>query len=181
MTQVCEKNNFVCVMRAAFCCCGCSCGMKVASFMCAAYRARERNAVNKGFVILIAEGSARIRSYLMRELLAHGYGVVCAANHRELFALLDQGDCPAALTLLDWNLPFLGGREALALLRTRFPRIPVVAHSDISEYEHDSTVRQADAFVEKQGNPEPLLRALDAVLRRHYPDRFPEVSLVKNN
>lgn len=133
-----------------------------------------------GFVILVADGSAHIRDFLMRELCAEGYGIQLAADHGELFALLDQ-DTAADLVVLDLNLPFCGGMDVLVRLQNRTPPVPIIIHTIFTEYEHHSTVRAADAFVEKQGDPAALLCAIDKVLRRHYPQRFSLDSMVKNN
>jgi DNA-binding response OmpR family regulator len=136
--------------------------------------------VDGGFVILVADGSAHIRDFLMRELQSEGYGVQLASDHGELFAHLDK-DPVADLVVLDLNLPFYGGMDVLVRLQNRTPPVPIVIHTIFTEYEHHSTVRAADAFVEKQGDPAALLQAIDMVLHNHYPQRFSFDSMVKNN
>lgn len=123
------------------------------------------------FRILVADGSRYVRDYFRRELEEHGYEVMQAADYREAFLHLDREDAPD-LVILDLNLPHTGGMNVLMRLQHRAPPMPVIVCSVFTEFEHHPVVETADAFVEKEGNPASVLKAVREILRKHYPERI---------
>ena len=122
------------------------------------------------FSILVADQNKYIRGFLKRELEAEGYSVALAADHREIFGVLDSA-APPDLLVLDLNIPYTGGLHVLLRLQNRAPSIPVVVHTVFTEYESHPAMDNVESLVEKKGDPDLLKREIRKALRKHYPDR----------
>jgi DNA-binding NarL/FixJ family response regulator len=111
---------------------------------------------------LFREGVALLLQRLGSEL-----ALLQAASCEEAFALCDANP-DTDMILLDLNLAGMGGLEGLAVLRERYPAIPVVV---VSSADEPSTVRKAiDAgamgFIPKSSSSELMLNALRLVLAK---------------
>ena len=127
--------------------------------------------MDKTRVILIADPNPFVRSFLSRELRAAGYHTVEAGAGREILKHLD-GEFPPALVVLELDFPIIIGMNVLQWIQQRVPRIPQIIYTHLTEYETHSDVMNADAFVEKNDDPDELFRAIQTVLEGHYAYRL---------
>ena len=115
--------------------------------------------------ILIAEDEPRIATFLEKGLRANGYITVTVADGRMAASLARDDDFD--LLVLDLGLPGLDGMEALAQIRTRGERLPVVILTARSEV--GSAVAGfdtgADDYVTKPFRFEELLARIRTRLR----------------
>lgn len=121
--------------------------------------------------ILLADDQPEVRSAL-RLLLEQGDGMAVVgevAEANELFTKLEAA-CPDVV-LLDWELPDLQAAESLGELRSRCPRLLVIALSGRPEARHASLAAGADAFVSKGDTPEVLLATVDYLRQRDFPQQ----------
>ncbi len=117
--------------------------------------------------ILIADDQPQVCSAI--RLLLHqqlSLGQVEEVGNLEQLLLRLSG-APAALVLLDWELPDQGGAAALAHVRTAWPRAAIVALSGRPEAREAALAAGADGFVSKGDPPERLLEAVARVARAH--------------
>ena len=77
--------------------------------------------------LLVVEDEARVASFLVKGLRAHGYGVEWVSTGRE--ALRRAADADVSLVILDLGLPDLDGLEVLESLRERGGTVPVLVLS----------------------------------------------------
>ncbi len=142
---------------------------------------RVEGGIVKGVpVILVADRNRRVREFIGRELAADGYVVLGARDGRELMAMMEEGPIPDLL-ILDLDLPYVDGIEALERLRDLEARIPVVIHTFLTEYAGHPAIQGAAGFVEKRGDNIHRLRATVAeVLQRHHSSR-PASALADSN
>ena len=113
--------------------------------------------------VLIVDDNASVRDSLALFLKISGYEVSTAANGLEALALLKRG-IPSVL-LSDLYMPEMSGFELLAIVRQRFPKLPLVAMSAAHET-RDAIPGgvTADAFYAKgHGNLRFLLRVLSVM------------------
>ena len=115
--------------------------------------------------ILIAEDEVRIAAFLEKGLRANGYTTVTVDDGRRAASMARDADFD--LAVLDLGLPGLNGLDALARIRSRGDRLPVViltARSDV-----DVTVAGfeagADDYVTKPFRFEELLARIRVRLR----------------
>jgi DNA-binding NtrC family response regulator len=126
------------------------------------------------FAIIVADRNRHVRDFLKREFEADGCLILQAKDEKELLSLID-GPAPADLLILDLEVPCFGGADLMEQLNNRKPLMPVVVHTLITEPSALESVNRAAAFLEKRGNNiDHLKDVVFAVLRRYYPDRFPE-------
>jgi DNA-binding response OmpR family regulator len=115
--------------------------------------------------ILIAEDEPRIATFLEKGLRANGYTTVVVDDGRLVASLARDGDFD--LVVLDLGLPGLDGMAALADIRRRGERLPVVILTARTEV--DATVHGfelgADDYVTKPFRFEELLARIRARLR----------------
>lgn len=76
--------------------------------------------------MLIVEDSREDAALIEREVVSAGHQVEseCVSNETELLAAL-AGSIPD-MVVIDYHLPGLGGSEALAIVRTRVPDVPII-------------------------------------------------------
>jgi DNA-binding NarL/FixJ family response regulator len=104
---------------------------------------------------------------LLLQRLADDLELLQAANCEEAFALC-EAHSDTDLILLDLNLAGMRGLDGLAVLRERYPGMPVVI---VSSADDASTVRQsidagAMGFIPKSSSSEIMLNALRLVLAK---------------
>lgn len=112
---------------------------------------------------LFREGVALLLRPLMPEMT-----ISEAGSCEEALQLLSRGGAPMELVLMDLGLPGMPGYEGIALLRERYPELPVVALSSADDM--DSVMRALDAgamgFIPKSSNSAVLLQALRLVMAK---------------
>lgn len=124
------------------------------------------------FTILIADRNPHVRRFLKREMMEEGYHVRLAKNAREVLEFVFDHE-PLDLLILDLDLPDASELDILRKLQERFPVLPVVVHTFLSEYVNHSFVLSSSAFVEKEGsNIDRLKTAVREILRKSYPQKF---------
>lgn len=124
------------------------------------------------FTILIADRNPHVRRFLKREMMEEGYHVRLAKTAREVLEFVFDHE-PLDLLILDLDLPDASELDILRKLQERFPVLPVVVHTFLSEYVNHSFVLSSSAFVEKEGsNIDRLKTVVREILRKSYPQKF---------
>ena len=116
--------------------------------------------------ILIADDHALLRQGLIEVLSREFKGALYgeAEDAQQLLGLLDQHSWD--LVILDVSMPGRSGIDALAELRRRKPKLPVLVLSVHPEGQYGKRVLRAGAsgFMNKDCAPEELIRAVRRVL-----------------
>lgn len=123
--------------------------------------------MNREFKILISDSNPYVRSFLTRELLERKFQVVQAGNAREIFEHLNVELFPDLL-VFGLETPVDSCLNILKKIQNMVPPVPIVIYTHLTEYENHPYVQNADAFVEKNGDPDELIRTIEDVLQRHY-------------
>lgn len=76
--------------------------------------------------ILVVDDEASLRKLVDRSLRQAGYDTLPAANAPDALQLFDANAPDIGLVLLDWHLPGVSGKEALAQLLQRRSNLRVV-------------------------------------------------------
>ena len=115
--------------------------------------------------ILIVDDSNLIRRALSGAMVAAGYVVRTAVDGLDAIEKLRQG--PPDLIISDLGMPRMSGYEFLAVVRDRFPQIPVIAIScEVASQGMPEGVA-ADAFLKKDGlRSEDLLKLISDLIKR---------------
>ncbi|MBA2880319.1 CheY-like chemotaxis protein [Desulfosalsimonas propionicica] len=119
-------------------------------------------------LILIADANAHIRFFLKREFTAAGFDVVAASVHTEVQHLL-QAEQKPDLIVLDPNLPFIDWDLAIAHIRGKAPRIPVILYTPYAEDVGNQELSGPDAIVEKAPDTALLIQTARNLLERSNP------------
>ena len=77
--------------------------------------------------VLVIEDDAQVREYVRLALELHEHQALTADNGRQALAYLEGHDVDAVIT--DVFMPEMDGIETLAVLRKKFPDMPVIAMS----------------------------------------------------
>jgi CheY-like chemotaxis protein len=111
--------------------------------------------------LLIVDDEPLIRTSLSLIFTTFGYSVRSAEDG---FSALGEirNEIPDIL-LSDLNMPGMSGFELLSVVRRRFPAIQVIAMSGAFFGDGVPLGVAADAFYDKGGNPESLLRIVQAM------------------
>ena len=120
------------------------------------------------YKILIGDRNGHVRDFLKRELAAEGYQVKLAGDGREVLASI-ASDNPPDLLIMDLLLPFVDGLLILEKLKKCACHVPVVIYTSLTEYQDNPIVKNADAFIEKDGQIECLKTAVLEILNKHRP------------
>ena len=130
------------------------------------------------FTILIADRNPHVRRFLKREMMEEGYHVRLARTAREVLEFVFDHE-PLDLLILDLDLPDASELDILRKLQQRFPVLPVVVHTFLSEYVNHSFVLSSSAFVEKEGsNIDRLKTVVREILQKSYPQKFEEKTTI---
>ena len=115
--------------------------------------------------ILIVDDSNLIRRFISGVLVAAGYVVRTAVDGVDAIGKLRQG--PPDLIISDLGMPRMSGYEFLAVVRDRFPQMPVIAMScEVTPHGTPEGVA-ADAFLQKDElRPEVLLKLISDLIKR---------------
>jgi len=117
-------------------------------------------------VILIADPNPFVRSFLSRELKTAGYQTAEAGTSREIVNYLHSDHLPA-LMIMELDFPIAVGMNVLNRIHALVPTVPHIIYTHLTEYENSSEVKKADAFIEKNHDPDELFQTIDAVLARY--------------
>jgi CheY-like chemotaxis protein len=114
--------------------------------------------------ILVVDDDDAVRDSLGLMLTAAGYDVHLAENGVD--ALLQMQEAFPAVIISDLNMPQMSGLEFLAVVRRRFPQIPVIAMSGTYRTDDaESNGVMADAFYPKgRGSTEELLSVVAGLI-----------------
>lgn len=82
---------------------------------------------------LIVDDEEPVRAVVTRMLRRLGFDTITANDGEEAQRVLDEHADEVRLVLLDMTMPVMGGKEALAELRARYPELPVVMSSGFNE------------------------------------------------
>jgi CheY-like chemotaxis protein len=119
-------------------------------------------------LVLIVDDDADLRGVTGAILSLHGYDVVEAADGRIALACL--AEWLPDLVILDLRMPVMDGWEFLAeqqeLADERLAAIPVLLLTGEAAPEHEAMQLNAAGLVQKPYEPEDLLEAVSAALRR---------------
>lgn len=116
--------------------------------------------------VLVVDDEAVVRDVSRRVLERGGYQVRLAESGRRALELLDQVHAEIALVVLDLTMPELSGEETLALLRQRWPDLPVILTSGYSGEADTSRLasRGLAGFIQKPYGAGDLLRLVRRTL-----------------
>lgn len=127
--------------------------------------------------VLVVDPDGSFRDLLAQMLGRNGYLAVAAATGAAALEVL--AGAAIDLVILEWRLGDLTGLEALRDIRMRWPDLPVVFLSTLSEpiYEEEALALGAAEYVAKSRGNAILVRRLDRVLARQLSSHVPPVSL----
>ncbi|MFN2441676.1 MAG: response regulator [Thermoanaerobaculia bacterium] len=122
--------------------------------------------LSSGRSVILADADADKRAQWSRALRAADYEVRTAEDGATLFLELGAGGVD--LVILDFNLPMLGGLDALRALRQKRPHIPVILlATDLDEdLEAEALSLGAADLLRKPVAPEVLVLRIDNVTRQ---------------
>jgi CheY-like chemotaxis protein len=114
--------------------------------------------------VLLVDDEPLIRKLISGNLVAAGYVVQTAADGLDALGKLRAG--LPDLIISDLNMPRMSGLELLAVVRKRFPQIPVLVISSVPPDEMPREVA-ADAYYHKNGfGFQPLLETISDLTRK---------------
>jgi len=125
----------------------------------------------KGELILFIDDDHSAREMVAPALTEQGYRVLCAPNGAEALALLDRQKDDVRLVLTDVAMPVMDGTEMLAVLRQRYPALPVILMSGTLEFGAQSLPAGVAACLAKPFRLEQLLTVTSVALhnaRSHF-------------
>lgn len=121
--------------------------------------------------ILYVEDEAPLREVAKAILEAKGYEVLCAEDGLQGIAALE--DSLPDLIISDLQMPNVNGYKFLAIVRQRFPQLPVIVISGKVIGDRVPNGVMADAVFEKSQYTQDQLLATIAALVRQSPVRPP--------
>ncbi|MBN2224390.1 MAG: PAS domain S-box protein [Deltaproteobacteria bacterium] len=112
---------------------------------------REEIFPGKGETLLLVDDEPIIRDMWGEILEEIGYRVLYAANGDEALSVLEGRGGKVDLVILDLVMPHMGGKEAFAGIRQRFPGVKVLVSSGYSENgeAREMLDNGADGFIQK--------------------------------
>src|ERR1700733_5009722 len=118
--------------------------------------------------ILIIDDEAAIRESLETLLALEGYAVETAVNGEEGLVAIERNAYD--LVLLDLALPGKNGLEILALIRERYPSLPVIMITAYGKVDNvvDAIRTGAQNFVQKPWDNEKLLADIRSAIGRYH-------------
>lgn len=122
--------------------------------------------MNDPLLILIADPNPFVRSFLARELSAHGYSTAEAGSGKEILAQLYRKTLPDLL-VMELDFPVSVGLMVLEKVQNLVPTVPQIIYTHFTEYENHPSVRKADDFIEKNEDPSDLLHSISEVIHMY--------------
>lgn len=116
--------------------------------------------------VMVVEDEELIRTMIKINLQKEGYDVTCRQDAESMLTALEQD--PFDLVLLDIMLPGMNGEEALAAIRQRQYKTPVmmVTAKTSIETKVNTLGLGADDYIAKPFNMQELLARVSAIIRR---------------
>ncbi|MDQ3249895.1 MAG: response regulator transcription factor [Chloroflexota bacterium] len=131
--------------------------------------------------ILIVDDDEAIRGLLRDKLGRAGYAVMAAPSGHDALALMAEQGLPH-LTIVDLNMPVMGGLEFCARLK-QFCDVPIIILTAV--YEPETVIKAIEEFAEdyivKPFNLGELLARLERVLKRMGDFGYAQAPMVKIN
>ena len=124
-----------------------------------------------GQTILVVDDEPAIRQVVTRGLTMLGYRVLPAADGAGALASLDR-EGSVDLILTDLMMPGMSGMELAALVKTRWPAVPIVFMSGYSEdvLRHEGAVDPAVHVIAKPFTVDEVARQIAVALVAHVPN-----------
>ncbi len=122
--------------------------------------------MEKKTTILIGDRNANIREFMKKEFAAEGYNVRLAKDGREILNMVNS-DIPPDLLIMDIFVQIVDGLTVLERLKASRNRVPVIVYTSLVEYKDDPLVKNADAFIEKNGRLDKLKEKVLEVLKKN--------------
>jgi len=112
--------------------------------------------------VLIIDDDDAVRSSIQRVLEGAGYATALAADGEQ--AIIQFVPDQVELVLLDLNLPFRHGWDVFERLTTRYPVVPIIVITGLSDQYHTALAAGASALMEKPVDAAALLQTMEALL-----------------
>lgn len=112
--------------------------------------------------LLLIDADPYMLHLLQPEVTEHDVQVVMVDNAIKAHALLSREDFE--LIVMDLDLPYLHGLEALPKIKGTYPDLPVVIHTAFNFYRRQKNAKLAEHYVLKHRTLKPLVRVLDQVM-----------------
>lgn len=112
--------------------------------------------------VLIVDDDAAVRESVARVLGASGYEVAAASDGQE--AVLRFEPDQVDLVLLDLNLPDESGWDVFERLTTRYPFVPIIIITGLSDQYPTALAAGASALMEKPIEVPVLLKTMDELM-----------------
>jgi DNA-binding NtrC family response regulator len=116
--------------------------------------------------ILVIDDDLHMRTACARALARAGHSVTCAETGEDGLRAIGSGPDPYDAVLLDQLMPGLSGRETLAVIKAKAPRLPVIiiTGSETEETAAEILEQGACDCLSKPFNPEQLRNAIRKAL-----------------
>ncbi len=113
--------------------------------------------------ILVVDDDKNIRTLISQILILEGYQVAEAEDGVEALELLEESASDYSTVLLDLQMPRMGGKEALAVIRSKYPSLQCLIISAVGAIKDAVSAMSEGAFwfVQKPFEPEELLALVD--------------------
>ena len=115
-------------------------------------------------LILVVDDEPALRAMIARTLEADGFGVVMASDGLEAWGLLEEGNGPFALLLVDLVMPRWDGTTLIRRVRAEQPAQPILIITGRREPELRGGVSQNIPVLLKPFTQSDLRRAVRLVL-----------------
>ncbi len=118
--------------------------------------------------ILVVDDEEYVRKFLKTGLERHGYSVALSDNGLQGVKTVSDDPTAFDIVVIDINMPFMNGRDALAAIRPTAPHLPVILISGyITEDDLEELKRLgAAAVLSKPFSIRDLLKRIDDHIRR---------------
>jgi CheY-like chemotaxis protein len=117
--------------------------------------------------ILLVEDEKNLQFLYEEELKEEGYEVVTANNGREALQRINKAR--PDLVLMDIAMPEMDGLEALARIREKDRKVPVILHTSHRHYQDDARTQKANGYILKSANLQELKEKIDELLNNQPP------------
>lgn len=116
--------------------------------------------------ILIVEDEASVSEVGVDILKELGYEVEVTRNGREALQKLSESVKPFSMMLLDMNMPRMGGRATLEVIKNQYPEIKVLICSGYSSsmLEDNTILSTVDGYIQKPYELEDFAQTIRSVL-----------------
>ena len=112
--------------------------------------------------VLIVDDDAAVRQSISKVLKGAGYAVAAASDGEEAVVQFVPGQID--LVLLDLNLPLRSGWDVFERVTTRYPFVPVIIITGMSNQYGPALAAGASALIEKPIDAPALLKTMEQVL-----------------